>query len=915
MRTTSTSTRIRVAAAAASLLAATALTGVATTGAQVPAAAGGRATNMVVVGRNDLGGGGLNGAVAVVGTTAIVGAGLVADPGSTHTERFNPFECLAFSVKVVDLSDPARPVVAATIPMAPGTAAIDVDAIRVETPRFTGDLAAVAFDDGPAHTAPTRCNPSPATTERGVAYYDVTEPARPRLLGRYQADADRIQPDTPPCGPPPGSTAACANGQHSVELVQRADGKVLSLSTEPVAGLLVYESGDVRIVDVTDPTRPVQVGSWPPLGERPPTASVNGCRASNIGHDAGFAAGGTRALVAYGDEGLITLDIRDPARPRRLGQLDYPNVRSVEGNASYVTGGEIGGRSLALVTDEDWFPVTSTVRVDGPTPQNYVACQATFTLFDPQGDAQLYNRPGRQVSGDIVYGGRGCEARPSGATTVAEDPYLADPRGKIVLLDSVRDVRQPGVPAAPGCRHDSKVKRAQLAGALAVILARTASGTDFGFGAGEAGVAIPGDPGAAQHGIDLDIPMVQLDQGDADALRQRLCADAAACASQPRVTGALSDGPGEWGGARVLDVTDPAAPRELAHLLGPGARTFPPPDLGVYSAHHTAFAGTRALVAANADGLRVVDLADPAAPVEVASFVPPDTADPTGQVPARAAVTGVAAMAGYVVITDLNSGLYVLEQTGAGYWLAAADGAVFPVGGAPALSPATSLRLNRPAVGLAATPSGRGYWLVADDGGVFAFGDARFAGSTGALRLNRPVVGMAPTPSGRGYWLVASDGGVFAFGDARFLGSTGALRLNRPVVAMVATPTGAGYWLVAADGGVFAFGDARFLGSTGVLRLAQPVVGAAATPTGRGYWLVASDGGVFAFGDARFAGSTGALRLARPVVAMAPSPTGRGYRLAAADGGIFAFGDSTFLGAAPTTRLSPPVVAMAAVPR
>ncbi|MDP9403189.1 MAG: IPT/TIG domain-containing protein [Actinomycetota bacterium] len=127
--------------------------------------------------------------------------------------------------------------------------------------------------------------------------------------------------------------------------------------------------------------------------------------------------------------------------------------------------------------------------------------------------------------------------------------------------------------------------------------------------------------------------------------------------------------------------------------------------------------------------------------------------------------------------------------------------------------------------GVDPTPSG--YWLAASDGGVFAFGDARFSGSTGALRLNRPVVGMAATPLGRGYWLVASDGGVFAFGDARFSGSTGALGLNRPVVGMAATPSGRGYWLAASDGGVFAFGDARFSGSTGAIGLNQPVVGVA----------------------------------------------------------------------------------------
>ena len=121
--------------------------------------------------------------------------------------------------------------------------------------------------------------------------------------------------------------------------------------------------------------------------------------------------------------------------------------------------------------------------------------------------------------------------------------------------------------------------------------------------------------------------------------------------------------------------------------------------------------------------------------------------------------------------------------------------------------------------------TGAGYWLVASDGGTFTFGDANFFGSTGSLTLNKPVVGMAATPTGAGYWLVASDGGVFAFGDAHFYGSTGSLRLNKPVVGMTATPSGGGYWLVASDGGIFAFGDANFFGSTGSLRLNKPVVG------------------------------------------------------------------------------------------
>ena len=120
-----------------------------------------------------------------------------------------------------------------------------------------------------------------------------------------------------------------------------------------------------------------------------------------------------------------------------------------------------------------------------------------------------------------------------------------------------------------------------------------------------------------------------------------------------------------------------------------------------------------------------------------------------------------------------------------------------------------------------------GYRLVAADGGVFSFGDAGFFGSMGGKVLNRPIVGMAATPDGRGYWLVAADGGVFSFGDAGFFGSTGALALNRPIVGLVPTPGGRGYWLMGADGGVFSFGDAPFLGSMGAVHLDRPVVGAA----------------------------------------------------------------------------------------
>ena len=92
-------------------------------------------------------------------------------------------------------------------------------------------------------------------------------------------------------------------------------------------------------------------------------------------------------------------------------------------------------------------------------------------------------------------------------------------------------------------------------------------------------------------------------------------------------------------------------------------------------------------------------------------------------------------------------------------------------------------------------------------------GTPAVSAARGGVHLNKPIVGIEATPDGGGYWLVASDGGVFPFGDAAGYGSTGGVSLSSPIVGMEATPDGHGYWLFAADGAVFPFGDAPGLGS------------------------------------------------------------------------------------------------------
>ena len=102
------------------------------------------------------------------------------------------------------------------------------------------------------------------------------------------------------------------------------------------------------------------------------------------------------------------------------------------------------------------------------------------------------------------------------------------------------------------------------------------------------------------------------------------------------------------------------------------------------------------------------------------------------------------------------------------------------------LAVASLARIQVASVATTTAPA-TGYWFVAADGGIFSFGDAAFFGSQGGSKLNRPIVGMAATPTGHGYWFVAADGGIFSFGDAAFFGSAGGSHLNAPIVGMAPT--------------------------------------------------------------------------------------------------------------------------------
>lgn len=235
-----------------------------------------------------------------------------------------------------------------------------------------------------------------------------------------------------------------------------------------------------------------------------------------------------------------------------------------------------------------------------------------------------------------------------------------------------------------------------------------------------------------------------------------------------------------------------------------------------------------------------------------------------------------------------------------GFLAVDAHGKVAAIGAAQHLGDRSRRGVTSPVVGIAPTPTGAGYWIAARDGAVYRFGDASLRADARPLHLGTGVTGIAAHPDGAGVWLVSADGVVAAFGSAQLHGSPAASGVLRsPVVGISATATGEGYWVVTERGTVYAYGDARRRGDASRLSLVSPITRLVRTPTGNGYWLMSRRGGLLAYGDAVDVGSVPELgRCDQPPAAgLMASRTGLGYAIAQTSGEVIGFGDAQVPGA------------------
>jgi len=289
-------------------------------------------------------------------------------------------ECPALGVRVIDVHDPTAPVLLTSAAIYRGTTAEHLAAVHFATPAFTGNILFVGIQ---------RCA-SDASAPSGLAIWDVTDPTNPSELGFL----------------PTGR----ARGVHEFTVRQRGDRwfAYLAVSNSEITD----GTGDLRIVDVTDPHQPNQLLDWGarrdaglPVGNGRDCAPA--CRGSvpqAFLHSVTLSPDGRTAYLSYWDLGVILLDVSEPNAPRWLGRFAEP--QAAEGNTHSVALAHDG--LLALVADETFGPPWGRLRlVDVQDPANPVQVgsfdtpnsaagtpgeQYAYTIHNPLTDTRNPNR-------------------------------------------------------------------------------------------------------------------------------------------------------------------------------------------------------------------------------------------------------------------------------------------------------------------------------------------------------------------------------------------------------------------------------------------------------------------------------------------------------------------------------------------
>jgi hypothetical protein len=266
---------------------------------------------------------------------------------------------------ILDVRDPSTPRPVGRIPAAPNTHAHKV--------QIQGDLMLTNRELIPRHSPPH---------EAGLAIHDVADPRRPRQVGWW------------PCG---------GLGVHRMTFWEGSLAYV-------TAGDDDWDQQFLVILDLSDPGRPQELGRWWFPGQKhgEPRDWDDTWRVKL--HHAIVRDG--LAYGSYWDKGVVILDVRDPAAPTLVANLDLGHDVA---QATH-TFCPLPGRDIAVTTEERIAPgcpgVAPNARLVDIADPRAPRVMSTFPV--PQGDFcerggrfgphNVHEpKPGGLIDGDTVY--------------------------------------------------------------------------------------------------------------------------------------------------------------------------------------------------------------------------------------------------------------------------------------------------------------------------------------------------------------------------------------------------------------------------------------------------------------------------------------------------------------------------------
>lgn len=327
-----------------------------------------------------------------------------------------------------------------------------------------------------------------------------------------------------------------------------------------VQGTLAYVaagSGGLRVVDVSNPARPVETGAW-----------------ESAGYAEGVALNGKTVYLAHGPYGLCVIDVSNPARPVQIGtaySTTYAFKVAVEGKYAYLASAG-AGLSIADVSDPRRPVEVGSLATTGFAYGVAIAGDTAYVADGWEGlkIVNVADRAHPRLS--AVYTTLGWAL---GVTVDGSTAYVADATRGLQLVD-VSD------PARPVMKDS-----VEMPGGLA---SRVAVDDHAAY--------------VADRTSGMRIVSVRLSAGPTEVgLYQPL-----AFADSVAVSGNFAYTAGAASGFAAVDVSDPIRPRQVASLRLPG------------SARDVAVSGAYAYVATMGPGtLQIIDVTDPSHPFPTGS--------------------------------------------------------------------------------------------------------------------------------------------------------------------------------------------------------------------------------------------------------------------------------------------------------